>query len=478
MKSLSLFLISFIILLSSAKAQKVLSLKECIDIALLNNQQVTDAGYQSELNKIALQQSQMQRLPNVNINLNQGLNTGRSIDPFSNQFIDQTIRFGNYGIGLDLTLFNGMQLSNTIKRNKATMLAGDKDAAAAKNIIILAVTRSYLQVISSNEISKTAEVQLASTKEQLALSEKRVAAGVLAETQLADLKAQVATEELNLANAKNSYELAKLDLFLAMNFTTQENNISFKPEEEKLAADTFNIDEVYTAAVKHFPDIQSAEQKRIAAERDRAIAKSLRYPVLSLFANAGSTYSSSVPKTQFVPDGTVTNKTVISPDNFITVGGTDYFIKENQSIKNGTVKPFTYFNQLNGNINSNIGLALRIPILNGMQSKFRIANANANIKRLDAQIISVKNQLRNAVEVAVQNLGNAGQRVMLTEKQVKALEQTLANASSRLNTGTANTLDYILAKTNYDRAKINLIQVKYEYMLRLKIVQFYQTGGW
>jgi outer membrane protein len=477
MKNLSLFLISFIILLSSVRAQKILSLKECIDIALQNNQQVTDAGYQSELNKIALQQSQMQRLPNVNINLNQGLNTGRSIDPFSNQFIDQTIRFGNYGIGLDLTLFNGMQLGNTIKRNKATMLAGDKDAEAAKNIIILTVTGSYLQVISSNEISKTAEVQLASTKEQLSLSEKRVNAGVLAETQLADLKAQVATEELNLANAKNSYELAKLDLFLAMNFTSQES-VSFKPEEEKLTADTFNIDEVYAAAVKHFPDIQSAEQKRIAAERDRAIAKSLRYPVLSLFANAGSTYSSSVPKTQFIPDGTVTNKTVISPDNFITVGGTDYFIKENQSIKNGTVKPFTYFNQLNGNINSNIGLALRIPILNGMQSKFRIANANANIKRLDAQIVSVKNQLRNAVEVAVQNLSNAWQRVTLTEKQVKALEQTLANASSRLNTGTANTLDYILAKTNYDRAKINLIQVKYEYMLRLKIVRFYQTGGW
>jgi outer membrane protein len=476
MKSFSLFLISFIILSPTAKAQKVLSLKECIDIALQNNQQVTDALYQSELNKIALQQSQMQRLPNVNINLNQGLNTGRSIDPFSNQFIDQTIRFGNYGIGLDLTLFNGMQLSNTIKRNKAAMLAGDKDAGAAKNIIILTVTRSYLQVISSNEINKTAEVQIASTKEQLALSEKRVAAGVLAETQLADLKAQTATEELNLANAKNSYELAKLDLFLAMNYTTQEN-ISFKPEDEKLA-DTFNIDQVYAAAVKHFPDIQSAEQKRISAERDRAVAKSLRYPVLSLFANAGSTYSSSVPKTQFVPDGTVTNKTVTSPVNFITVAGTDYFIKENETIKNGTIKPFTYFNQLNGNINSNIGLALRIPILNGMESKFRIANANANIKRLDAQIISVKNQLRNAVEVAVQNLGNAGQRVALTEKQVKALEQTLANASSRLNTGTANTLDYILAKTNYDRAKINLIQVKYEYMLRLKIVQFYQTGGW
>jgi outer membrane protein len=477
MKIFTLFLISFTILLSSARAQKVLSLKECIDIALLNNQQVTDARYQSELNKIALQQSQMQRLPNININLNQGLNTGRSIDPFSNQFIDQTIRFGNYGIGLDLTLFNGMQLSNTIKRNKAAMLAGDKDAEAAKNIIILSVIRSYLQVISSNEISKTAELQLASTKEQLGLSEKRVSAGVLAETQLADLKAQVATEELNLANARNSFELAKLDLFLAMNFTAQES-ISFKPEEEKLATDTFDVNMVYEAAVKHFPDIQSVEQKRIAAERDRAIAKSLRYPVLSLFANAGSTYSSSVPKTQFVPDGTFTNKTVTSAANFITVGGTDYFIKENQSIKNGTVKPFTYFNQLNGNINSNIGLALRIPILNGMQSKFRVANANANIKRLDAQINSVKNQLRNAVEVAVQNLGNAGQRVTLTEKQVKALEQTLTNASSRLNTGTANTLDYILAKTNYDRAKINLIQVKYEYMLRLKIVQFYQTGSW
>ena len=110
MKKIVLLLLGSLLFVATI-AQKTLTLKECIDIALQNNQQVTDATYQTNINKIALQQARAQRLPNVNINLNQGLNTGRSIDPFSNQFIDQTIRFGNYGLGLDLTLFNGMQIN-------------------------------------------------------------------------------------------------------------------------------------------------------------------------------------------------------------------------------------------------------------------------------------------------------------------------------------------------------------------------------
>ena len=210
MKKTALLLLNCIFFIA-AVAQKTLTLQECIDIALQNSQQVKDANYQTSISKITLQQAQSQRLPNININLNQGTNTGRSIDPFSNQFIDQTIRFGNYGLGLDFNIFNGLQTSNTIKRNNATLQASEKEMASTKNLVALTVIRNFLQVISNQEIAKATELQLAATREQLSVANKKVEAGVLAESQLADLNAQLATELLNLANAKNSIELAKLD---------------------------------------------------------------------------------------------------------------------------------------------------------------------------------------------------------------------------------------------------------------------------
>ncbi len=477
MKKIALFLLGFSLIIDAA-AQKVLTLKECIDIALQNNQQVKDATYQTNINKIALQQAKALQLPNVNINLNQGLNTGRSIDPFSNQFIDQTIRFGNYGLGLDLTLFNGLQTRNIIKRDRASLQAGEKEAAATKNVIALNVIRNYLQIISNQEIAKATGLQLMATQEQLNTAQKKVGAGVLAESQLADLNGQVATEKLNLANAKNTIELAKLDLFLTMNFVSNDSVTFMADEQTDTVATTINANDVYEAALKYLPDLQTIEFKKRAAEIDKVIARGLRYPTLAFFANTGSTYSSSVNKTQFVPDGTTTSVVSTSPDNFITVNGADYFIQQKTSVKNGSNKPFTYFNQLNGNINSAVGLALRIPILNGLQAKYKVASANAAITRIDAQLTSVKNQLKNAVERSVQNFKNAAEKMVLTEQQVAALQQTLTNSVFKIDNGTSSAVEYVIAKSNYDKAKINLIQAKYEYRFLEIIVQFYQTGSW
>ena len=478
MKKMALLLLSFTLLIV-ADAQKTLTLKECIDIALQNNQQVKDAAYKTNINKIILQQAKALQLPNVNINLNQGLNTGRSIDPFSNQFIDQTIRFGNYGLGLDFNIFNGLQTSNAIKRGKASLLAGEKDAAATNNVIALNVIGNYLHLISSQEIAKATELQLMSTQEQLNSAQKKVEAGVLAESQLADLNGQLATEMLSLATAKNSIELAKFDLYLTMNFEPNEA-VTFVVDEQVTlsAANTINVNDVYEAALKYLPDLQAIEQKKRAAELDKIIARGGRYPTLAFFANTGSTYSSSVNKTQFVLDGTTSTVINTSPDNFISVGGTDYFIQQKSTVKNGTYKPFTYFNQLNGNINSAIGLSLRIPVLNGLQAKYKSATASAAITRIDAQLISVKNQLKNAVERSVQNLQHGAEKILLTEHQVAALQQTLTNSIFKIDNGTSSATEYVIAKSNYDKAKINLIQAKYEYQFLLAIVKFYQTGGW
>ena len=478
MKKTALLLLNCIFFIA-AVAQKTLTLQECIDIALQNSQQVKDANYQTSISKITLQQAQSQRLPNININLNQGTNTGRSIDPFSNQFIDQTIRFGNYGLGLDFNIFNGLQTSNTIKRNNATLQASEKEMASTKNLVALTVIRNFLQVISNQEIAKAIELQLVATREQLSVANKKVEAGVLAASQLADLNAQLATELLNLANAKNSIELAKLDLFFTMNYQRNEV-VSFKADEPlaDAIANAPDANAVYEAALKFLPDVQTLEQKKRSALFDRSIAKGLRYPTLAFFANTGSTYSSSVNKTQFVPDGTSSNIVTTSTDNFINVAGSDYYVQQKDIIRNGTTKSFTYFNQLNANINSNFGLALRIPILNGLQAKMLIASADAAIVRVDGQLISIKNQLRNAVERAVQNLDNANQKIVLIEQQVAALQQTVTNASIKIENGITATLDYVIAKSNYDKAKVTLIQAKYEQRFLQIIVQFYQTGSW
>ncbi|MBC7572176.1 MAG: TolC family protein, partial [Spirosoma sp.] len=59
--------------------------------------------------------------------------------------------------------------------------------------------------------------------------------------------------------------------------------------------------------------------------------------------------------------------------------------------------------------------------------------------------------------------------------QVQALQQAFAASESRLNAGSINAVEYNISKTNVDRARASLVQAKYDYVFRIKILDFYQN---
>ena len=77
--------------------QKSYSLDECISIALENNLDLKSASLRANSAKVNHQQSKANMLPSINGNFNLGVNDGRSIDPFTNDFINQELTFSNMG---------------------------------------------------------------------------------------------------------------------------------------------------------------------------------------------------------------------------------------------------------------------------------------------------------------------------------------------------------------------------------------------
>ena len=68
-----------------------ISLQQCLDIALANNIPVKQSELQEQNAKMNLTQSKMNRLPNIAASLNYGINNGRSIDPYTNSYINQQL---------------------------------------------------------------------------------------------------------------------------------------------------------------------------------------------------------------------------------------------------------------------------------------------------------------------------------------------------------------------------------------------------
>ena len=96
---------------------KYLTIKQCVDLAITNNLQIQQSKIQLEQSGVLYKQSKDNLLPQINATLTQGQNYGRSISNVDNSYVDQQFGQGNYGVGANLLLFNGLSLNNAIKQN-------------------------------------------------------------------------------------------------------------------------------------------------------------------------------------------------------------------------------------------------------------------------------------------------------------------------------------------------------------------------
>lgn len=139
------------------------------------------------------------------------------------------------------------------------------------------------------------------------------------------------------------------------------------------------------------------------------------------------------------------------------------------------MQSFYYFDQLQFNLRKSIGLNLTIPILNGWQARNRISTAVINKKRAEFIASTERIKLRQNIEQAFANLTSSQARFQTSTKQAEATEIAYQAAQKRFENGSTHFVDLNLAKTNYDRAQSNLVRVKYEFVFRKKILDFYQN---
>jgi outer membrane protein len=462
-----------------AQAQQKYSLQQCVNIGLENNLQLRQGQLQVQANQNTFDQSKWQKYPNLNFNTNQGLQSGRNIDPFTNQFVEQTVNFSSFQLNTGITLFNGYQLKNSIKQNQFNLQASQKDVESNRNGLILNIATAYLNVLNNQEQLEFARRQAETTRFQLERTEKLVKGGALPEINLYDIRSQLANDELSIINAQNSIELAKLTLKQLMNLPANEQveiePINLPAPSTALSYDA-TLDQVYNAALKYLPDMEAANLRIESAKVGVEIAKGAKLPTISLGGGLSSSFSSAAPKQRFVGDGGESKVVdVPSSTKYVSYIGISVPVIEKITVPSGSIQNFGYLDQLSFNRNASLSLSLRMPIFNAYQVKYRIANAQIQQKNVEYQSQIIRNQVRQTVEQAYYSMLNAAKRYEATAKQIESLELSFKAAEARLNAGAINAVEYNIAKNNLDRSRASLIQAKYEYIFRTKILDFYQS---
>jgi len=432
--------------ISMAQSKKW-TLQECVEYAVENNLSVEQFELDLENAKINEKDALGNFLPNLNASTSYSSNTGFSINPTTNLPTNSTQNNVNAGLTTSVNLFNGMRDVHQMNRSKLNTIASQYRLEDLKDDIRLNVANSYLQVISNKESLKVAQAQYAVTEQDLKRTKELVDSGVVPMGDLLDIEATAANQQQQIVNAEGQVLVSKIALAQLMQISDYENfdtaNESYEiPPSDILSNSPSSI---FAKALEFRNDIQFSKMNVEVAEKDLQISKGALLPTLGAFANYGTRYSD-------VAQLPVPGLPAGSPPEFFTPDFTDQLW-----IFDGV----------------SYGVQLSVPIFSGFSTRNNINRAKIDVERAKLQFEQDKLDLENTVNQAYVAVKTSAKSYEAAEKTLEARRLAFEYAKERYEVGLMNSFQYSQALARVENAEADVIRTKYDYIFRIKILEFY-----
>ena len=409
------------------------NLKQCIDYAIENNLSLKKADNQIQQDKLNKQTKQWSRLPSVDANASQGWNWGRSPSPIDNRYSNVRSANTNFGLSTNLPLFTGLELPNQYALSKIQLKASLADLAKAKEDLSIQVTNSYIQVLFNQEICEVARHQVELSQEQLDMGRAKYELGKLSYAELTELESRLKQDEMQYVETRNNYQLALLDLSQLLELPTPDNFRILPLDEHVYQQKLSPPDQIYVQALQDKPVILAAQLRSEGAKKNIRLAQSGFMPKLSFNASISSGY---------------------------------------YSVQGRDAEGFRH--QLSNNLSKYVGFSLSIPIFNRMNTINQVRSAKIDFNNQRIQLEEQKKGLYKEIQQAWYSATAAQTKFDASSVALDANRQSFELIKEKYELGKANNLEFNEAKLSLMKAESDLIQAKYNYLLRTKILNFYK----
>ena len=470
-RKIIVFIALYLIFNPAGQAQNdekvIYNLNDCIRIAIKNNLDLKSSVLRSESSEVNYKLARNELIPNLNMNYNYGLNDGRNIDPFTNGFVNEQLSFSNLGLNLNFNVFNGLRIKNSIKQSKFNLQASEMEIEEEEQNLILEVTFRYIQILNGKDLLNLSIARLETTKGQLDRLEAHYNQGYGNPADYTDMLGQYATDEIGIINAKNTLEEAVLNLIRLLS-TDPDSDLLFEDIEGLVENEKYqySADQVFNDALLNLATFKAKRLRIDAADSGVKVAKSTYYPEISIFGSLQTSYSS------LTKSFTETGTSVTETGDFVIANNQELPVLTNQTLFE--VQNMGYIDQFNNNFSSVIGLSVRIPILNGFQAKSAVALEKIQLEETSIDLQNTKLLFKQSIEEAYLKMESAFDRHHILVDQVAAYENSFRTNEIRFNNGVSNIVEYLTSKNNLDAAKLNLSKAKYEYILRVRVLDYYR----
>jgi outer membrane protein len=415
--------------LVQAQQDSTWTLQKCIEYALKQNIQVRKSELSNQRFGLYAEQAKAQRLPSLGASINQNFDWSRSTATGSSALTGSN--GSSYSANSGITIFNYSRLTNLIKQAELDIQGGNYSLETTKEAISLSILNAFVQVLYAEEQVKNSSKQIESTTSQLNLAAERLTLQVISQADFAQVKSQLASEKLTLANSESQLAIAKVNLMQLMELPASTGFGIVHPDlaeslNQKRVPD---VKSVYETALGIKPQVKGAAINKEIASIDEKIAKAGYFPTLSASAGISSSFSSQA-----------TNP---------------------------------YFTQMNNAIRPSAGFSLSIPIYQKKQVKTNVAVAKIGYQDAELSETDTKNQLRKSIEQACQDVSSAQIEYEASIENYSATKESSALSDEKFTQGIINSVDYLVSKTNLIVAESQLLQSKFNLIFSYKILDFY-----
>ncbi|GAB3195344.1 outer membrane protein [Pontibacter aydingkolensis] len=428
-------------LAATVQAQEVLTLEQSLNLARQNNVALRQAKYNHTKADINVNRSKFSYLPTLSANADVNKINGQTFDNITGQVKNGTTTTSFPYLAGQVVLFDGFTKLFELKRSRQLAEASSYAAQQAEIDLETNITNYYLQALLDNENITIVQERIKLLEGQLDKMEKLERAGVRAQDEVYQIKAQIATEKLNLITFQNNYRRARLQL-------TQEMNVEGNPEYV-LQTPTTPLDlnmslpteqEVMARTLGYSPMIKSSAASLEAAKSNLKVVRSNFSPTLSLEGVLSSNYTS----------------------NALNDPG------------NGDFSTIPYFEQLDLNQRKIVGLRLSLPLFNGLSRQFDAQAARIDLRNAELDLVARQNQLRQTVQQVYQDVLAAQEKYNTVMANLEYTEKAFESAKKRYELGTIDFFAYMESLNNKNRVQTELLQSKCEFYFKQRILELFQ----
>lgn len=421
---------------SSSFAQKQWTLPECINYAIEHNINLKQRENSRRQNELSLNTAKNSRLPDLNANVNENLGFGRSIG-MDNTYSKNNTSSTSFQINTSLPILTGNRIENTIKLNQLNLEASTADLEKARNDIRTQIAQQYIQIVYDREMLAVAKRQISIDSMQVYRLQEMERNGKATLTEVLQQQSTMAQSQLTATQAENTYRLDLLTLSQLLELPTPEGFSIVIPSLPSTSGTIagFSPDAIFQEALATKPEIQAEQLRLKATDANILIAKSAKYPTLSLNAGLSTNYYKTL---------------------------------------NGNFKQDSFGSQLKNNFSQNIGLSLNVPIFNRYSTRNNIRSASIDRENQQLALDNVKKSLYKEIQQVYYNAIAAEAKYTKSLQAEETSKAAFDLTQAKYENGKATITEFNESKNNLMKAESDLVQARYELIYQKALVDFYR----